>query len=218
MLPGFYMPRRGRKRRSAQQVFTEKIAALRCKSFKQLGAVLDRFIPAEHLNPESSGAMSRRTIFSKENTFWAFPGQVIDADGGCKEVVRKLQSYASLKGIKVPSSSTASYCTARKKLSEQSLTDIFQHTVKQGDRSTKTGLLRNRRVIVVDGTGLSMPDTPENQAEWPQSSMQKPGCGFPIARICACFSLENGPLLSYKIGNKKSNAPFGTAPFGTAPN
>ncbi len=137
---------------------------------------MDRFIPSEHLNPESSGAMSRRTIFSKENTFWAFPGQVIDADGGCKEVVRKLQSYASLKGIKVPSSSTASYCTARKKLSEQSLTDIFYHTVKQGDRSTKTGLLRNRRVIVVDGTGLSMPDTLENQAEWPQSSMQKPGC------------------------------------------
>jgi len=50
-----------------------------------------------------------------------------------------------------------------------------------------------------------MPDTPENQAVWPQSASQKPGCGFPTARICACFSLANGTLLSYAMGNKKSH-------------
>jgi len=50
-----------------------------------------------------------------------------------------------------------------------------------------------------------MPDTLENQEVWPQSASQKPGCGFPTARICACFSVESGALLSYAIGNKKSN-------------
>ena len=205
MLPGFYLPLRGRKPRSAQQVFADKIASFKQKSFKQIGEVLGRFIPGDYLKPELSGIMSRRSIFSKENTFWAFLGQVLDADGGCKEVVRKLQSYASLKGGKVPSSSTASYCTARKKLDEQTLSDIFQFTAMRGDKSTQTGLLKNRRVVVVDGTGLSMPDSPENQAVWPQSSTQKPGCGFPSARVCACFSLESGSLLSYAIGNKKSN-------------
>ena len=84
-------------------------------------------------------------------------------------MVRILKSYASLKGTRVPSSSTASYCTARKKLDEQILMDIFQYTTAQGGRSTKTGLLRNRRVIVVDGTGLSMPDTLENQVVWQHS-------------------------------------------------
>lgn len=166
---------------------------------------MGRFIPDTHLKPEPTGIMSRRSIFSKENTFWAFLGQVLDADGGCKEVVRKLQAYASLKGIKVPSSSTASYCIARKKLDEQTLDDIFQYTAVQGDKQTKSGLLNNRRVIVVDGTGLSMPDTPENQEVWPQSATQKPGCGFPSARVCACFSMESGSLLSYAIGNKKSS-------------
>jgi len=205
VLPGFYFPPRGRKSRSVQHVFADKIAVLKRKSFKQIGEIFDRFIPGEHLKPEPSGDMSRRSIFSKENTFWAFLGQVMDADGGCKEVVRKLQSYASLKGIKVPSSSTASYCTARKKLDEQALTDIFQHTTVQGDNPTQTGLLRNRRVIVVDGTGLSMPDTLENQAVWPQSATQKSGCGFPSARVCACFSLESGSLLSYEIGSKKNH-------------
>lgn len=205
MLPGFHMPRRGRKPRSAQQVFADKIAFFKQKSFKQIGEIFDRFIPGEYLKPEQSGVMSRRSIFSKENTFWAFLGQVMDADGGCKEAVRKLQSHASLKGIKVPSSSTASYCTARKKLDERTLRNIFQHTTVNGDKSTKTGLLCNRRVIVVDGTGLSMPDTIVNQTVWPQSATQKPGCGFPSARVCACFSLESGSLLSYETGNKKNH-------------
>ncbi len=205
MLPGFHMPLRGRKPRSAQQVFADKIVSLKRKSFKQIGEIFDRFIPKKYLKPEPSGKMSRRSIFSKENTFWAFFSQIMDADGGCKEVVRKLQSYASLKGLKIPSSSTASYCVARKKLDEETLTDIFQHTSERGNKPTQTGLLQNRRVIVVDGTGLSMPDTEENQAVWPQSAAQKSGCGFPSARVCACFSLESGSLLSYEIGNKKNN-------------
>ena len=170
MLPGFYRPFRGRKRRSAQQIFADKISSIQRKSFKQVGEIFSRFIPDDYLKPETSGIMSRRSMFSKENTFWAFLGQVIDADGGCKEVVRKLQSYASLRGTMIPSSSTASYCTARKKLDEKTLTNVFQYTSEQGDKPTQTGLLRNRRVIVVDGTGLSMPDTPANQDVWPQSA------------------------------------------------
>ncbi len=205
MLPGFYLPLRGRKSRSAQQILADKIATVKRKSFKQIGEIFDQFIPYQILKPEQAGVMSRRRLFSKENTFWAFFGQVLDADGGCKEVVRKLQSYASLKGIKVPSSSTASYCTARKKLNQQTILDIFSYTAIRGDKMPDSGLLKNRRVIVVDGTGLSMPDTPENQEVWPQSASQKPGCGFPTARVCACFSLESGSLLSYEIGNKKSN-------------
>jgi hypothetical protein len=205
MFPGFHLQTLRRKPRSAQQKLAEKLAVLQQKSFKQIGEVFEKFIPRAFLKPEPSGAMSRRRLFSKENTFWAFFSQVLDADGGCKEVIRKLQSYASLKGIKVPSSSTASYCTARKKLDEQMLSDILEHTADQLKKMPEGGLLNNRRVIVVDGTGVSMPDTPENQTIWPQPASQKPGCGFPSARICACFSLESGALLSYALGNKKNH-------------
>lgn len=205
LLPGFNLRILRQKPRSEQQKLVERLALLRQKSFKQIGEVFEKFIPRELLKPESSGVMSRRRLFSKENTFWAFFSQVLDADGGCMEVIRKLQAYASIKGIKVPSSSTASYCTARKKLDEQMLSDILAHTADRLEQIPETGMLNNRRVIVVDGTGLSMPDTPQNQAVWPQLSSQKPGCGFPSARICACFSLESGALLSYAIGNKKNN-------------
>lgn len=128
-----------------------------------------------------------------------------NSDGGCKEVLRKLQSYASIKGIRVPSSSTASYCTARKKLDEKTLTEIFAHTADQHEDMLPSGILKSRRVIVIDGTGVTMPDTTTNQAVWPQSAGQKPGCSFPSARICACFSLHTGVMLSYEVGNKKSS-------------
>jgi hypothetical protein len=205
LLPGFSRQIMRRKPRSVQQKLAEKLALLRQKSFKQIGEVFENFIPRALLKQESSGVMSRRRLFSKENTFWAFFSQVLDADGGCMEVIRKLQSYASIKGIQVPSSSTASYCTARKKLDEQMLSDILAHTADRLDQIPETGMLNNRRVIVVDGTGVSMPDTLQNQEVWPQTAVQRPGCGFPTARICACFSLESGALLSYAIGNKKSN-------------
>src|SRR6266496_4609963 len=170
IFPGFHMQTLRKKPRSAQQKFAERITLLKQKSFKQIGEVFEKFIPHSLLKPDRSGVMSRRRLFSKENTFWAFFSQVLDADGGCMEVIRKLQSYASIKGIKVPSSSTASYCTARKKLEEQMLSDILTHTADRLEQIPETGILNNRRVIVVDGTGVSMPDTPQNQAVWPQLS------------------------------------------------
>lgn len=180
--------------------------ALKQKSFTQLGECFGRYVPQEQLRPTQSGAHSRRRIYSKENTFWAFFSQVLDPDGGCREVVSKLQAYAVMKSLSVPSSSPAAYCNARKKLTEEDLETIFGHTASgMADCCTGTDLVGGRRVIVVDGTGVSMPDTAANQAVWPQQSQQKPGCGFPTAHICGCFALGNGALLSYETGNKKSS-------------
>ncbi len=47
-------------------------------------------------------------------------------------------------------------------------------------------------MLVIDGSSVSMPDTVENQKEYPQTSSQQPGCGFPIAKIGVIFSLITG--------------------------
>ncbi|MCK5859577.1 MAG: IS4 family transposase [Abyssibacter sp.] len=65
--------------------------------------------------------------------------------------------------------------------------------------------LDDRRVVVVDGTGLSMPDTPENQSRWPQSHRQKPGCGFPTARMLGLFDLSTGGHIAHHLGNKHTS-------------
>ncbi|MDQ6971906.1 MAG: hypothetical protein Q9M30_04590, partial [Mariprofundaceae bacterium] len=78
----FRLPRSRCKARSAQQILADEIQRLKQKSFSQLGECLGKFIPGSYLRPASSGAFSRRRIYSKENTFWAFLSQVLDADGG----------------------------------------------------------------------------------------------------------------------------------------
>jgi len=201
----FHLPRARRKARTAQQVLADEVQRLKQKSFSQLGECLGKFIPKRYLNPALSGSLSRRRIYSKENTFWSFLSQVLDADGGCKEVVRKLQAFAALKVGKLPSSSTAAYCKARQKLEQSTLESILTHTAEGIKNEANKERLKGRRVIVVDGTGVSMPDSKENQEDWPQYKSQKPGCGFPNAAICACFNLHNGALLSYEVGNKKSH-------------
>ena len=204
-LPGFHLPTLRRRPRSASQLLTEKRAQLKHKTLSELGECFRQFIPTQHLEPSEVGHSSRRRLFSKENTFWAFFSQVLDADRGCREVVRKLQALCASQSKPIPSSSTAAYCQARARLDTTSLEHIFSHTAKQERADSEPHRLNGRRVVVVDGTGVSMPDTAANQQAWPQRANQKPGCGFPQAALCACFSLDSGTLLSYRLGNKKSH-------------
>lgn len=203
-LPGFHLATLRRTPRSARKILIDNINIAKEKSLTQLSDFFASYIPRHMLEKRESGVMSRKRIFSFENTFWAFFSQVLDADGGCQEVVRKIQALCHKKSWKKPSSSTAAYCQARGKLPLTDLQEIYQHTVKYLDKKARPKALNGRRVVVVDGSGVSMPDTPENQEIWPQPSGQKPGCGFPQAYLCACFNLHTGILISYAIGNKRS--------------
>ncbi len=169
MFPGFHLPTLRRKPKTEKQKLLEKIEKLKENSLTQLNEFFRHFIPTDVLKTEKQGDWSRYRAYSKENTFWAFFSQVLDADGGCQEVVRKIQAVAALKSITL-SSSTASYCKARLKLMLDDLSEIFKFTSDNFDHNLSSGLLNDRRVIVVDGTGVSMPNTPENQEVWPQQA------------------------------------------------
>jgi len=202
LLPGIHLQTLRRKPRTGQQILAEKLAEIRRKTIAQLGEVFSKFVPIEVLRPSDRGRHSRRRIFSKENTFWAFLGQVLNADGSCREVVQKLQAYAVLRKLQMPSTATSAYCRARMKLSFQELKKIFEYSYESLETLAGKTDYWGRRVVVVDGTGVSIPDTIENQRIWPQPIQQKPGCGFPVAKILGFFSLRTGGMLSYEIGNQ----------------
>jgi hypothetical protein len=42
---------------------------------------------------------------------------------------------------------------------------------------------------LMDGTAVSLPDTPANQRAYPQSRSRQPGCGFPLLKLVGLFSL-----------------------------
>ena len=61
-------------------------------------------------------------------------------------------------------------------------------------------LFHGQSVKVIDGSTVTLPDTPENQAAYPQLDSQAPGVGFPIARLLVVFSLAVGTVLEAALG------------------
>ena len=99
---------------------------------------------------------------------------------------------------------TAAYCKARARLGHDDLDGANAQVVERIQATHDGGRLwHGRRVKVVDGTGLSMPDTPGNQAVYPQSKRQTRGCGFPLMKVVALFSLGTGLMLGLAKGTMK---------------
>lgn len=143
-------------------------------------------------------------VYSPAITLWVFLSQCLSPDHSCRDAVARLIAWRLTQGLSPCSADTGAYCTARNNVPEEVLHGLMRDTGKQiEDESPETWLWHGRKVRVVDGSTITMPDTPENQAAYPQQKSQKPGCGFPIARILVVFSLSVGATLEAAIGKYK---------------
>jgi hypothetical protein len=149
------------------------------------------------------GKPVRERLFYPARVFMLFLSQVFSADGSCRETLQKFLAWLALTEGKEASPNTAAYCKARARLPfteiERACDDVARK-IQQSPLAQRRW--QGRRVKVVDGSGLSMPDTPENQGKYPQSKKRKPGCGFPEMRIAAVFSLATGVLLRCAYGSR----------------
>jgi hypothetical protein len=150
---------------------------------------------------ETARAAWQGWVYSPAVTVWVFLSQCLSPDHSCRDAVARLIAWRVAQGLAPCSADTGAYCTARGDLPEEALHALVRDTGKQvEDESPETWLWHGRRVRVADGSTITMPDTPENQAAYPQQKTQKPGCGFPIARILVIFSLSTGTALEAAIG------------------
>ncbi len=139
--------------------------------------------------------------FPPSRTFWLFLSQVLDEDGTCREALRKFLAWLALEKKKTASPRTTGYCKARKRLREQDIRDVHHQVVRSmQERTGAKALWCGRRVSVIDGSSVSMPDTAANQEKYPQPKGQEKGCGFPVMRIVGIFSLATGVLLDVAKG------------------
>ena len=151
-------------------------------------------------------------IYTPAVTIWVFLSQCLSADHSCRDAVAGLIAWRLARGLRRCSAKTGAYCTAREDLPEEACSGLMRETGRECDEEVPPEWRwLGHRVLDVDGSTVTMPDTPENQAEYPQVPGQKPGCGFPIARIVVVFSLAVGTVLNAAIGKYKGNRPARTA-------
>ena len=142
-------------------------------------------------------------VYTPAITLWAFLSQVLfkNEQRSCVAGVARVIALLVAWERGPCSSNTGAYCRARGKLSEKVIRQI---TINVGegceDKLEEPWLWHGRHVYLVDGTTVSMPDTPENQEAYPQISQQQEGLGFPIARVVVLLSLASGMLTGMAMG------------------
>jgi hypothetical protein len=139
------------------------------------------------------GVKYRDRLFSPVTTIWGFLSQVLSEDHSCRDAVSRIIAHRAASGLEACSPNTASYCNARSRLPTAVLRTLARRTAQQLQAGLpETWKWNGRSVFIADGSHVSMPDTPPNQAGYPQPVVQQDGIGFPLARVAVLLSLASG--------------------------
>lgn len=145
---------------------------------KTKGLPFQNELSSELIQKQIGNIPHRERIFSPEVTLHTFLSQVISADPSCQAVVAQVAAHGASEGSDI-SVNTAAYCKARLRLPEEALSGLARDCGQELEKQTAASWLwRGRAVKLIDGSCLSMPDTPANQAVYPQPETQKKALAF----------------------------------------
>jgi len=154
----------------------------------------------EALLPETH----RERQFPPTETLSMFLAQAMNADRSCQQIVNDAAVKRIVGGLSLCSTNTSGYCQARQRLPLDMVSSLARYTGELMNKQIPTDWRwHKKRVHLIDGTTLSLPDTAANQAIYPQPSGQKPGLGFPICRVVGVICLSSGALLNASLGSTK---------------
>ena len=124
-------------------------------------ALLDK---VEELLPEH-----RERLYPPTETLSMFLAQAMSADRSCQNIVNQTVLQRLCGGLSVSSTHTSGYCRARQRLPQDMVSHLTRYLGEQLDsRLPNEWLWHGRRVRIIDGTTVTLPDTAANQASFPQ--------------------------------------------------
>ena len=189
------------KNNKAERV-RQSVMRLRRQFLQGDAGLFDQIFSEPEMTAMVSGLVEpyRERIYPPLDTLRLFIGQVLSSDRACQDVVGRHLSERLAQGQSASALNTSSYCDARSRL-PVTLPMALGATLGERLESMAPSQWRwqGRSVKLFDGTIMSMPDTPSNQSAYPQSHEQKPGLGFPMARIGALIGLASGAVLRYQV-------------------
>lgn len=178
------------------------------------GSVLAQLFTARCLGQwvlEACGPWRER-VYGPLGTLMLFVEQVLSADHSCQDAVALGVSARVGRGQAPCSLNSGPYCRARQRLPLKLIERLGREVaVRVCAKQPTAWLWRGRHVKLIDGATVSMPDTLDNQAHFPQNREQKPGLGFPLARMVAVVSLSCGAVLEWASGACEGKASGETA-------
>ncbi len=143
----------------------------------------------------------RERVFTPTVTLALFMAQALSMDGSCQSTVNSYAVSRVFNELKPCSTGTSAYCKARQHLPLKMISTVAKQTGRMiAEHTPDAWHWRGRNVKLVDGTTVTLPDTSENQAVYPQQNGQKPGLGFPIARVVGIICLASGAVLDAAMG------------------
>jgi len=150
---------------------------------------------------ESTLPQHRERLYPPTVTLSMFMLQALNEDGSCQKAVNAWAARRAAEGLSPRSIRTGAYCKARQRLPVEMAVALTRETGRLlCNRAPAPWRWRGRAVKLVDGTGISMPDTEENQAVYPQPRSQAEGAGFPLARLVGVICLSTGAVLDAAMG------------------
>lgn len=164
---------------------------------------LDEFIAAFGDEGDVASHDDDDVIYTPGVTLWAFLSQMLQKQEhrSCQAAVERVITWLEATGRETPSDNTGTYCRARSRLPLEGIASLVRQIARGCEAEVPDEWLwHGRHVHLVDGSTLSMPDTEENQDEYPQMGAQPVGVGFPIARYVVLISFVTGLVHDLAIG------------------
>jgi hypothetical protein len=190
----------------------QRFELIRESFLSQAGLPFDQALPEELIEQAAQeegidfGGFSLdqpEVIYTPAVTLWAFLSQMLHANEqrSCLAAVARVAVLLAAQGKTICASNSGAYCRARAKLTEAFLKRLLCEMAQRcEDEIPEDWRWCGRRVLIGDGTTISLPDTKKNQASYPQHNVQKPGLGFPLLRLVGIFSLATGLLQNAAAG------------------
>lgn len=143
------------------------------------------------------GVTWRERILNPMFTLRLFLLQILEGNLGC-------QALSQLSGRKF---SGNAYCQARQRLPLHLFAKLLKAVtagISQRQEVSTVNRWRGHRVLLIDGTGFSMPDTPALQRHFGRQRSQKKGCGFPVAYSLMLMHYGSGLIEQLMVGTLKT--------------
>jgi DDE family transposase len=132
----------------------------------------------------------RDRLLTPVTTLQLFPWHILHGNTACSHLPH-------LSGLRF---TAAAYCQARARLPLCFFNLLLERFGSAVQRSAlDDGRWHGHRTFLVDGSGCSMPDVSALQDTFGQPTVQRLGCGFPVARLLGLFHAGTGVLLKLVV-------------------